>query len=195
MALTDKQQRFVAEYLVDLNATQAAIRAGYEWPNSRKAFYVYFLIDPRTDKIFYVGKGTNNRIKGHVNGAIAGRHSNGAKDFVIREISMDGEKVGEVIFADGMKENDALACEADLIEILRDYELTNIRSGSVSTLVSAERRIDTLIMTKKSYDVWINTARDQAISAVNSVFGSPENFYAWYSDSLVKVKSRIAANG
>lgn len=29
MALTDKQQRFVDEYLVDLNATQAAIRAGY----------------------------------------------------------------------------------------------------------------------------------------------------------------------
>ena len=28
-ALTPKQQRFVAEYLVDLNATQAAIRAGY----------------------------------------------------------------------------------------------------------------------------------------------------------------------
>lgn len=27
--LTDKQQRFVDEYLVDLNATQAAIRAGY----------------------------------------------------------------------------------------------------------------------------------------------------------------------
>lgn len=29
MALTGKQQRFVEEYLVDLNATQAAIRAGY----------------------------------------------------------------------------------------------------------------------------------------------------------------------
>lgn len=28
-ALTPKQQRFVAEYAVDLNATQAAIRAGY----------------------------------------------------------------------------------------------------------------------------------------------------------------------
>lgn len=27
--MTDKQQRFVDEYLVDLNATQAAIRAGY----------------------------------------------------------------------------------------------------------------------------------------------------------------------
>ncbi len=29
MALTAKQQRFVEEYLIDLNATQAAIRAGY----------------------------------------------------------------------------------------------------------------------------------------------------------------------
>lgn len=30
MALTKKQQRFVEEYLIDLNATQAAIRAGYK---------------------------------------------------------------------------------------------------------------------------------------------------------------------
>lgn len=29
MALTEKQKRFVDEYLVDLNATQAALRAGY----------------------------------------------------------------------------------------------------------------------------------------------------------------------
>lgn len=29
MALTEKQKRFCDEYLVDLNATQAAIRAGY----------------------------------------------------------------------------------------------------------------------------------------------------------------------
>ena len=29
MALTPKQQRFCDEYLIDLNATQAAIRAGY----------------------------------------------------------------------------------------------------------------------------------------------------------------------
>ena len=29
MALTAKQERFVEEYLIDLNATRAAIRAGY----------------------------------------------------------------------------------------------------------------------------------------------------------------------
>lgn len=33
--LTDKQQRFVAEYLIDLNATQAAIRAGYSARTAR----------------------------------------------------------------------------------------------------------------------------------------------------------------
>ena len=44
MALTAKQQRFVDEYLVDFNGTQAAIRAGYSektahaiaWENLRK---------------------------------------------------------------------------------------------------------------------------------------------------------------
>lgn len=34
--LTPKQQRFVEEYLVDLNATQAAIRAGYSERNADK---------------------------------------------------------------------------------------------------------------------------------------------------------------
>lgn len=33
-ALTPKQERFVQEYLIDLNATQAAIRAGYAKPNA-----------------------------------------------------------------------------------------------------------------------------------------------------------------
>ncbi len=35
MPLNDRQARFVAEYLVDLNATQAAIRAGYSPPSAR----------------------------------------------------------------------------------------------------------------------------------------------------------------
>lgn len=35
VALTEKQKRFVEEYLVDLNATQAAIRAGYKEKTAR----------------------------------------------------------------------------------------------------------------------------------------------------------------
>lgn len=36
MALTDKQRLFCAEYIVDLNATQAAIRAGYSEHTARQ---------------------------------------------------------------------------------------------------------------------------------------------------------------
>ena len=36
MALTDKQKRFCDEYLIDLNATQAAIRAGYSKKTARQ---------------------------------------------------------------------------------------------------------------------------------------------------------------
>lgn len=35
MILTEKQRRFVEEYLIDLNATQAAIRAGYSPKTAR----------------------------------------------------------------------------------------------------------------------------------------------------------------
>jgi len=34
--LTDKQSRFISEYLIDLNATQAAIRAGYSEKTSKQ---------------------------------------------------------------------------------------------------------------------------------------------------------------
>ena len=37
--LTPKQKRFVAEYLVDLNATQAAIRAGYSGRTAEQIGY------------------------------------------------------------------------------------------------------------------------------------------------------------
>ena len=36
MNLTPKQRRFVEEYLIDLNATQAAVRAGYSAKNADK---------------------------------------------------------------------------------------------------------------------------------------------------------------
>ena len=37
--LTEKQQRFVDEYLIDLNATQAAIRAGYSVDTAKEIGY------------------------------------------------------------------------------------------------------------------------------------------------------------
>ena len=39
MALTEKQKMFVQEYLVDLNATQAAVRAGYSQKRASEIGY------------------------------------------------------------------------------------------------------------------------------------------------------------
>lgn len=61
MALTAKQQRFCEEYIVDLNATQAAIRAGYSpntasetgYENLRKpqiAEHIQELMDKRSER-------------------------------------------------------------------------------------------------------------------------------------------------
>lgn len=37
--MTDKQKRFIEEYLIDLNATQAAIRAGYSPDTAQQQSY------------------------------------------------------------------------------------------------------------------------------------------------------------
>lgn len=49
VALKGKQQRFVAEYLVDLNATQAAVRAGYS-PRTAHAIGHELLTKPEIRK-------------------------------------------------------------------------------------------------------------------------------------------------
>ena len=43
MALTAKQQRFIVEYLIDLNAAQAAIRAGYSVKGAKDQAYQLML--------------------------------------------------------------------------------------------------------------------------------------------------------
>lgn len=61
MKLTEKQKRFCEEYLVDLNATQAAIRAGYKEKTARSSAsenltkpdiqqYLRELIDQRSER-------------------------------------------------------------------------------------------------------------------------------------------------
>lgn len=58
--LTAKQQRFVEEYLVDLNATQAAIRAGYS-PHSAREIGCETLAKPYIQE--FIGKAIAERSK------------------------------------------------------------------------------------------------------------------------------------
>lgn len=60
MALTKKQKRFVEEYLIDLNATQAAIRAGYS-TDTAKAIGCENLTKPNIKE--YIDKAIAERSK------------------------------------------------------------------------------------------------------------------------------------
>ena len=77
--------------------------------------YVYFLIDPRDNKIFYVGKGQGNRVFAHAKGALKKALSSD-KMKLIRKIIREGRQVRHVIHRHGLEENEALAVEASLIE-------------------------------------------------------------------------------
>lgn len=92
-------------------------------------YYVYALIDPRTDAPFYIGKGKGYRVAAHEAEAVKGGYS--PKCNRIREIWIDGEKVVRKIISRHQDENDAFAYEAALIEEIGLNNLTNIMPGGI----------------------------------------------------------------
>lgn len=91
-------------------------------------YYVYFLIDPTTtpNQVFYVGKGTGNRIFAHINVAISSPTENDKLDR-IRSIHSQGKQVIHSIVRHGLTENEAFEVEAALIDYIEG--LTNIVIG------------------------------------------------------------------
>lgn len=102
-----------------------------EFPRSvieKLGFYVYLLIDPTTDKVFYVGKGTGNRIFAHINSAIASPLDNDKLER-IRSIQSQGLQVKHSIIRHGLAEKEAFEVEAALIDFIDIQELTNVVLG------------------------------------------------------------------
>lgn len=98
----------------------------------RIGYYVYLLVDPRNNQVFYVGKGHHDRVNDHVADAIAGRDEcNPGKIAKINEIG--AENVKAMILRWGLTERQALCVEAAMIDFLNSDinkgELTNLVSG------------------------------------------------------------------
>ena len=98
-------------------------------------YYVYLLIDPLTNKPFYVGKGKDNRVFNHVNLALETNTSNDKYD-TIKQIRNAGQTVKHVIIRHGLTEDKALEIEATIIDLF-DYLImptANIVSGHKTLL-------------------------------------------------------------
>lgn len=90
-------------------------------------YYVYALIDPRHESVFYIGKGKNNRIDHHEKEAAKGIYSNKCK--TIREIWNHGLTIKKHIVKWFLSEKDAYDFEKELIDLVGLDRLTNVVAG------------------------------------------------------------------
>jgi hypothetical protein len=95
-------------------------------------FYVYFLQDPRTEEIFYVGKGFGNRVFNHVEGALDKDNETEKLD-KIRSIVNSGNTVKHYILRHGLTKEASFEIEAALIDFIGMKNLSNLQGGHNSS--------------------------------------------------------------
>jgi len=102
-----------------------------EFPKSvadRIGYYVYRLVDPDGDQVFYVGRGTGNRVFAHVHEAIENPRDTD-KLQRIRDIKAKGHEVKYEILRHGLTEKEATEVEAAIIDLHGLPRLTNENVG------------------------------------------------------------------
>ena len=91
-------------------------------------YYVYILIDPRDEKIFYIGKGVNNRIFNHVNDSLTNTLTSDKLN-LIREIINENKNVIHLILRHGLTEKEALIVESSCMYItIEKYTIFQLKS-------------------------------------------------------------------
>lgn len=99
---------------------------------SLNGYYVYALIDPRNNRVFYIGKGIDNRVFNHEIESGKSPESEKRKLQTIQSIENDGLQVKRIIINWGLTESEAFVAEAALINFLNYtdcLQLTNSVAG------------------------------------------------------------------
>ena len=115
-------------------------------------WYVYELIDPRTDTVFYIGKGTRNRLDAHEQEAKSGINSH--KCNKIRSIWEDGHQIVKRKVAQFWDEKAAYEHEAERIAEIGLTNLTNLLPGGVPEVSLAESREKAKQARKENAQPW-----------------------------------------
>lgn len=116
-------------------------------------YYVYALIDPKDNKIFYIGKGISNRVFAHMNAAITNPDESEKLD-TIRAIHENNQTVKHMIIRHGLEENEAYILESVLIDFLTYKDFAEI--AKIINLVSGHHSFNRGIKTVDECEILYN---------------------------------------
>jgi len=150
----------------------------------KNKYYVYHLIDPRDNSVFYVGKGSGDRLNQHSKDARKGFVQNAEKHRRIEDIHKAGLNVVELIVADNLTEDHAFIIERGMIQDMKHNGITNIANGFMTNIEKAPEQAKAEIKMTKPFDVWAATISDYKRKGVIAASGSLEAFYKDHMDFL-----------
>lgn len=115
--------------------------------NDEDVYYTYVLINPISNKPFYVGKGkgTRKRYMDHFSEAIKGKGSNKHKINTIRKIIRDGHDVIVDVVFGSTSEKECLEKEVDLIA---QYGRRDISTGILTNLTNGGEGVSGFVFTE-----------------------------------------------
>nr|DAI90229.1 MAG TPA: Terminase small subunit [Caudoviricetes sp.] len=140
--LTEKQRRFVEEYLIDLNATQAAIRAGYSVKTANE----------QGSRLL-----TNVSVQQTIAKAMAERSKRTGinQDRVVLELAkMAFVKMTDVVDSKGAIKEDASGDDLSCIESIKYKKTDNEFGGSVEREVKIGSKLKALELLGKHLGMW-----------------------------------------
>lgn len=152
--LTPRQILFCKEYLSNFNYIEAFVKSGYKMkllPGSK--YFVYLLVDPRNEQIFYIGKGTKKRPYDHIKESYKIKTLNNFKSNRITEILNSQYDVNIIYFETELDESEAFKIERLLISTIGTKNLTNISGGVRKESVKewAKRNLKNMM----PFDTWV----------------------------------------
>lgn len=140
--LTDKQRRFVDEYLIDLNATQAAIRAGYSAKTADR-------IGPEL-----LGKTCVSEAISKKMAARSRRTGVNAERVVLELAKVAFAKMTDIVDSKGRIKEDASPDDLACIESIKYKESDNEYGGSVEREVKIASKLKALELLGKHLGMW-----------------------------------------
>lgn len=134
-------------------------------------YYVYELIDPIQEIVFYVGKGSGARAFQHAKDAKAGKIGNGLKHTKIIAIQNAGFDVKVKFVATELSEREALRIERQIIHALKDT-LTNIAMGNNRSGDALAAKARAMLKVLPALDDWLAGWHPDCIKGFGGVAGA-----------------------